>query len=58
MTKLLEHYTDPMGRITDEGYARINPRKYDPQLPHNGRCHPRTEKFIYEWFEKVDAHAA
>lgn len=23
MSKLLEHYCDPMGRITEEGYARI-----------------------------------
>jgi hypothetical protein len=53
MSRILDHYTDPMGRITDEGYARINPRKYDPNYKPKDDPIAETEEFIHEWMEAL-----
>jgi hypothetical protein len=53
MSRILEHYTDPMGRIAEEGYARLNAGKYDPNYRQQDDPILETEEFIHEWLDEA-----
>jgi hypothetical protein len=44
MSRLLEHYTDPMGRFTDEAYGRIHHQEDSPFAPIH-----EAEELCHTW---------